>query len=158
MLIFLGFSLLDVSDTMSNDELFSDVGSSMGLISTVIVLLAIAMAVPVLYSLVNMNIEDRRRELATLKVLGYRDMECSMYTFREIVITTIVSLLIAIPASAGIADGVLKYIGFGTLKDVQWWSYLAAGGIVLVTTFSVNFLLLPRIKAIDMNASLKSVE
>ena len=158
LLIFLGFSLLNVSDTMANDELFSDVGQSMGLISTFVVLLAVAMAVPVLFSLVSMNIEDRHRELATLKVLGYHDIECSMYTFREIVIITVVSLLIAVPSSAGIADVVLRYIGFGSLQDVVWWTYVASAGIVLVTTFSVNFMLFPRIKAIDMNASLKSVE
>lgn len=158
LLVFLGFSLLNVSDALKEDELFSEVGSSMGLISTVIVLLAVAMALPVLYSLINMNIEDRRREIATLKVLGYHDIECSMYTFREIVIITILSLLIAVPVSAGIADAVLRYLAFGSIKDVLWWTYLASAGVVLVTTFGVNFMLYPKIKSIDMNASLKSVD
>lgn len=158
LLVFLGFSLLNVTDALKEDELFSEVGSSMGLISTVIVLLAVAMALPVLYSLINMNIEDRRREIATLKVLGYHDIECSMYTFREIVIITILSLLIAVPVSAGIADAVLRYLAFGSIKDVLWWTYLASAGVVLVTTFGVNFMLYPKIKSIDMNASLKSVD
>ena len=158
LLVFLGFALLNVSDAMKEDELFSEVGSSMGLISTVIVLLAVGMALPVLYSLINMNIEDRRREIATLKVLGYHDLECSMYTFREIVIITILSLLIAVPLSALIADGVLRFLSFGSLQDVLWWTYVSAAGVVLVTTFGVNFMLYPKIRSIDMNASLKSVE
>ncbi len=158
LLILLGFSLLNVSDAMKEDELFSDVASSMGLISTVIVLLAIGMTVPILYALANMNIEDRKREIATLKVLGYHDIQCLNYTFREILITSIIAVIVGLPVSALITDAALRFIGFGSVKDVLWWSYVLDATIVLATTVGINYMLFPRIRKIDMNSSLKAVE
>ena len=158
LLVLIGFSLLNVSDAMKEDELFSDVASSMGLISTVIVMFAILMTVPIIYSLVSMNVADRNRELATLMVLGYQDIECSLYTFREILMIAVFAALIGLPISAVVIDLVLRYLGFGKIQDVQWWSYLSTYGIVTISVVATNFLVYPRIKRIDMNASLKSVE
>lgn len=158
LLVLIGFSLLNVSDALKQDELFSEVASSMGLISAVIVAFAIAMALPIIYALASMNIADRNRELATLKVLGYHDIECSMYTFREILIITLMAALIALPISALVIDAVLRYLEFGSITDVQWWSYLSTFLLITTSMVAVNFMLLPRIKAIDMNASLKSNE
>ena len=158
LLLMLGFSLLDVSDALKSDELFGDVASSMGLISTVIALLAVGITIPILYSLANMNIEDRKRELATLKVLGYHNIECSNYTFREIIIISIFAASIGLPVSAFITDVVLRFIGFGSIADVRWWSYLASFGIIMGTTVAVNYILFPRIKKVDPNISLKALE
>ena len=66
--------------------------------------------------------------------------------------------LIGLPISAVVIDLVLRYLGFGKIQDVQWWSYLSTYGIVTISVVATNFLVYPRIKRIDMNASLKSVE
>ena len=158
LLVFLSFSLLNVSYSMEADELFSDVASSMGAISAVIIVLAIGMAIPTIYSLANMNIEDRKRELATLKVLGYHDIECLGYTFREIMIVALSSTILSLPISVLVTDLALRYIGFGSIGDVRWWAYLLSVFIVLLSVLAVNLLLYPRIKRIDMNTSLKSIE
>lgn len=158
LLVLIGLSLLNVSDALKEDELFSNVASSMGLISAVIVLFAVSMSVPVLYSLANMNVADRRRELATLKVLGYHDIQCLNYTFREIFMISILSVILGLPLSALIIDGVLHYLGFGSIADVQWWSYVLTAAIVLASMVGINYMLYPRIKAIDMCDSLKSNE
>lgn len=158
LLVLIGFSLMDVSNSLVNDDLFSNVASSMGSISFVIIAFAISMAVVVIYSLANMNIGDRERELATLKVLGYKDVECSFYTFREILIISIFAVIVGLPISAGIIAFVFDYLEFGSIADVRWISYLYTVIIVLGTTMIVNLLLYSKIKKIDMNNSLKILE
>ena len=158
LLVLIGFSLMDVSNSLVNDDLFSNVASSMGSISFVIIAFAISMAVVVIYSLANMNIGDRERELATLKVLGYKDVECSFYTFREILIISIFAVVVGLPISAGIIAFVFDYLEFGSIADVRWISYLYTVIIVLGTTMIVNLLLYSKIKKIDMNNSLKILE
>lgn len=158
LLVLLGLSLLNVSDALKEDELFSNVASSMGLISAVIVLFAVSMSIPVLYSLASMNVVDRRRELATLKVLGYHDIQCLNYTFREIFMISVLAVIIGLPISALITDGILRYLNFGSIVDVQWWSYVCTAVIVLVSMVGINYMLYPRIKSIDMCDSLKSNE
>lgn len=159
LLIFAGFALLDVSSALKNDAIFKNVSSSMGLISTVIILFALSMGVVVVYSLAVMNVSDREREIATLKVLGYFDRECLSYTFREIVMISSVSALIGLPVSALIVDLVLfQYLGFGSLSDVNWYSYAFTFLLIVGITLILNFLLYPKIKKIDMNVSLKTLD
>lgn len=157
-LIFFGFALWDASNAMKSDSIYSNIASSMGLISTAIVILALALGITVIYSLTNMNIEDRHRELATLKVLGYHSRECSMYTFREIIIISVFSSLIALPLSAALVWWLFDYLDFGSIQDVTFWTYLFSFLIVIVLTYVTNLLLFHRIKAIDMNTSLKSLD
>lgn len=158
LILLAGFALLNVSNALTDHELYADVASSMGLISTVLVLFALGMAFPTIYSLASMNIADRKRELATLKVLGYTDWQCMGYTFREIIFITIFATLIGVPISAFIVDFVLRYLEFGSLQDVQWWSYVITAALEIGLSVGINFLLYPRIIAIDINDSLKSIE
>lgn len=158
VLLMLGFGLLDVSKSLVNDALFGNVASSMGLISTIIVLFALAMSIVVVYSLANMNIQDRQREIATLKVLGYHDKECSFYTFREIMIISSSAALLGLPIAAGLMAFVFKWLDFGSISDVKWYSYILSYVILLATTFIVNALLFSKIKAVDMNDSLKTLD
>lgn len=158
VLIFFGFALSDAANAMSSESIYRNIASSMGVISTLIVVLALALGITVTYSLVNMNIEDRHREIATLKVLGYHNKECSMYTFREIMIISIFSSLIALPLSAAFIAWIFDYLEFGSIKDVTPLTYILSFVIVIALTFVVNALLSRRIKRIDMNASLKSIE
>lgn len=158
LLVLIGFALFDASSALKEDALFGNVASTMGIISMVIILFAVAMAIVVIYSLANMNIADRQRELATLKVLGYHDYECSFYTFREIMIISVLAVIIGIPLSTLVVAFVLQYLDFGTINDVKWYSYLGTFGIIIVTTLLVNLLLYPKIKAVNMNDSLKVLD
>ncbi len=158
VLLMLGFGLLNISDSLKNDALFGNVASSMGLISTIIVLFALAMAIVVVYSLANMNIQDRQREIATLKVLGYHDNECSAYTFREIFIISAGAALLGLPIAAGLMTFVFDWLEFGSIGDVKWYTYIISYVILIVTTFIVNLLLFHKIKEVDMNDSLKTLD
>ena len=157
-LLLLGFGLNDASIALKNDELFANVASSMGLISAVIIMFAIAISITVIYSLANMNIEDRKREIATLKVLGYRDHECSLYCFRELIFICMMGAILSLPLAAFFLAWLFSFLGFGTIGDVQWYSYVASILLVFASTVVVNILLRGHIRNIDMNGSLKSVE
>ncbi|MCR5491706.1 MAG: ABC transporter permease [Bacilli bacterium] len=159
LLLMAGFALLDASNSLQNDDLFAEVASSMGMISFVVIVFAIAMAVSVVYLLSNMNITDRKRELATLKVLGYTDVECSLYCIRELAAIALVSCLIAIPLSVLIIDLVLfKFLDFGKVEDLRWTTYVIPQLLIVASTAITALLLHPRIARIDMNGSLKSIE
>lgn len=158
VLLMLGFGLLDVSEALKGDSLFGNVASSMGLISFVVIAFAISMTIVVVYSLANMNIQDRQREIATLKVLGYHDKECSMYTFREIMIISAFAALLGLPISAGIMAYVFEWLDFGSIGDVKWYSYIFSYIIIIITTIIINLLLYPKIKEVDMNESLKTLD
>ena len=116
------------------------------------------MAVSVVYALANMNISERVREIATLKVLGYTETECSLYTFREIFIITVFAVILGLPISTAIIAGVLEYLEFGNISEVEWYSYIATFCIIILSTLIVNLILIRRIRKIDMNGSLKSIE
>lgn len=158
VIVMLGFALNDASSAMTDDPLFGRVASSMGTISAVIILLAIALAVTVIYSLANMNIEDRKREIATLKVLGYHNVECSLYTFREIIFIVIVASILGVGVGTGVVYWAFDFLQFGELSDVQWYSYLASPILIIISTVLVNLILSPHIAHIDMNSSLKQLD
>jgi len=158
ILVFVGLCLHDVSDSLRSDILFGNIADSMGSISLLIIMLALAMAVTIVYALATMNIQDRVRELATLKVLGYYEAECSMYTFREILIESIFAVIIGLPIAVLVSAWALWYIDFGSIADVQWWTYVFSPLIIVATTCLTNLILFPRIRKIDMNSSLKSLD
>ncbi len=158
ILCLLGFGLYDISNSLLNDSIFSNVASSMGSISTVIVIFALLMAVVVIYSLTNMNIQERERELATLKVLGYHDIECSFYTFREMLMITILATLLGLPISYLVMFFVFDYLSFGNVNDVKFTSYILTFVIIVCSTVLVNLLLYPKVKKVDLNDSLKVME
>ena len=158
LLLLIGFGLRDVSDALMEDDLFGNVASSMGMISLVIVFFALALAITVVYALTNMNIADRHRELATLKVLGYFDPECSMYAFRELAIISLIASIVALPISVLIMTYVFRYLKFGDIADVKWYTYIIVVVLVNVASALTSVFLYPLVKSIDMNASLKSVE
>ncbi len=158
LLVFIGFALLDVSNSLINDPLFGSVASSMGLISFVIILFALSMGIVVIYSLANMNVLERQRELATLKVLGYHDTECLFYCFREIIMVCTFACLLGLPISALIVAFVFDYLEFGSIGDVRWTSYLYSFLVIVMMSIVINLLLYPKIKKIDMNDSLKTLE
>ena len=128
---------------------------------TIIILSAAALALVVLYNLTNINITERIRELATIKVLGFYDREVAMYIYRENIVLTLL----------GIAFGQLlgKYLCTYLIRTIEL-DFVMFGrqalprnygmSIMLSLLFAliVNFLMYFRMKKIDMVQSLKSVE
>ncbi len=157
IIVFIGFSLLDVTNH-STDIYITGLIDSMIPISIMIIVLSLILTVFVIYNITNMNIGERDREIATLQVLGYKDREVCMYIYREIALTGAVGIFVGIPSGAGVTYLLLKYLEYGSLNDVQWYTYILSGALVVVFVLIVDLLLIPKILKIDMTSSLKSVD
>lgn len=151
-LVLAGLALLDVC-------LFGGLESvSVMLVAVVVVVFAGLLTAVVIYTLTNINISERNRELATLMVLGYFDGEVAGYVYREIYIDTVIGILIGYVLSLPLMWFLFDIMEVGTILGVSWFMWLVAPFIVLLFTFLVTILLRRKIVKIDMNESLKAVE
>lgn len=154
-------SIINVIHTETLMDSTSDMIKSLDLIIAVLIILAAALSFVVLYNLSNINITERKREIATLKVLGFYNKEVDNYITRENLILTILGI---IPGC--VLGYFLMFITIGTvementrfLRTIAPISYLYSGIIALIFTFIVNFVTHFSLKKIDMIESLKSVE
>ena len=134
---------------------------SLNSIILVIIFCAGALAFVVLYNLTNINVTERQRELATIKVLGFRDGEVAGYIYRE------TSLLTILGCAVGLAFGVLMHsfviqtvevdmVMFG--RTVEPLSFVYSALLTLLFAVIVDLVMYPKLKKIDMVKSLKSVD
>lgn len=147
--------------TSTLQKQIDDMLRSLNVITYVLIICAGMLAFIVLYNLSNINITERRRELATLKVLGFYDMEVSGYVYRENVLMTLIGILI------GMAGGKLLHgyvittcevdmVMFGhIIKPV---SFLYSGLLTVLFAVLIGIMMHFKLKKIDMVESLKSVE
>ncbi len=151
-LVMAGLALLDTC-------IFGGIDSpSVMAIALVVIVFAALLTAVVIYTLTNINVSERNRELATLKVLGYHDKEVAGYIYREVYIDTAVGILFGYVLSTGIMQLLFNILGMGTIGGVSWYWWLVAPVFVFFATFLVTILLMPKIVKIDMNESLKAIE
>ena len=151
-LVIVGLGLLDLC-------LFHDFGSGaiMG-IAVVIIAFAGLLNVLVIYTLTNINISERNREIATLMVLGYYNGEVTGYIYREIFINSFIGIIFGYPASLFLLWLVFNTMGVGTIGGISWFMWLITPILVLAFTGLVALVLRRKIVKVDMNESLKAVE
>lgn len=151
-LVLAGLALLDLC-------LFGELTSpSIMAIALVVVVFAGLLTMVVIYTLTNINISERSRELATLQVLGYHEKEIAGYIYREIYVDTLAGIAVGYPLSILIMWLVFSVMAFGSVGGMTWFWWLAAPVIVLGFTFLVTLVLRKKIVKIDMNESLKTIE
>lgn len=157
-------SLDEVSRVELNQALRERIDSMMGSLNAIVVLVVFCagmLAFVVLYNLTNINITERIREIATIKVLGFYPGETSAYVFRENLVLTLLSagigLLLGKYFHAYIIRSIrIDMVTFETL--VLPASYLGSFLLTFVFTFLVMFVMYFKIRRISMTESLKSVE
>ena len=145
-------------------EAGNDFLNSLDSLNAVVILLIVCaglLAIVVLYNLANININERVREIATIKVLGFYDIETSKYIYRENIITAVLGMIVG--AFVGIV--LHRFVVITSEVDIVlfnrqlvWWAYLLGAVFTVVFTFIVNFALHFKLKKIDMVESMKSVE
>ncbi len=151
-LVMAGLALLDMC-------LFGDFGNaSIAWLAVVIVVFAALLTLTAIYTITNISISERTREIATLMVLGYYDGEVSGYIYREIYIDAVVGIIFGYGVGAVLMSIIFAIMGFGSLGGVSWYVWLVSPVAVLFFTFLVTLILRRRIISIDMNASLKALE
>ena len=127
----------------------------------IVILAAAALAVVVLYNLSNINITERLRELATIKLLGFYDGEVSAYVYRENIVLTVIGIAVGILMGHYLHTWLvlsteIDLMMFGRETDPK--SYLYAAVLTALFSFLVNLIAHFKMKKIDMVESLKSAE
>lgn len=156
-LVFAGFALMAISQDKTTQH-FESIGNTLLPIAFVIIIFAILLSIFVIYNLTNMNIQEREREIATLSVLGYSDLEVASYIFREILTMAIMGILLGVPLGVALVHYVFEYIDFGNISSVSWYYYVATVILIIIFVFVVDLMLYHKIKKVDMTSSLKSVD
>lgn len=142
----------------------SAVDDRLGLLNQVVVILvtaAAALAVVVLYNLSNINISERIRELATIKVLGFYDGEVYQYNTRETIILTILGTIMGLFGGRWLTSFILHTMemqGIVIVPTVAAVSYAYAAALTIVFASAVNIMTYFSLKKINMVEALKSVE
>ncbi len=159
--------LLERSDVMAltyNDAIinqFYNTITSMQAIVIVIVLTAGALAFVVLYNLTNINIEERVREIATIRVLGFNTKETAGYVFRENVILTLLGIAVGLGLGTWMTDYVVNIIEMELVmfgRGVSWISYISSILITAAFAALVMILMFFKVRKINMIEALKSNE
>lgn len=154
----------DVGVISFTDDLMGNIRTSVKSVDNIIWILILAaglLAFVVLYNLTNINIGERQRELATLKVLGFYDRETYSYIFRETWILSIIGCLFGLFAGVFLYRAVVATVEPDMIlltRDLTWQGYLGAAVLTMLFTWIVNQCMKPRIRNIDMLESLKSVD
>lgn len=140
---------------------FAGLESTMGMIIAVLVLCAGALAAIVLYNLTNINIDERRREIATLRVLGYRRYEVAGYIYRESAILTIAGTLLGLGLGVLLHWFIVSRVNSVSMmmgRFIFGWSYLWAFLLTIAFAVIVYAFMLIKLNRINMAESLKSNE
>lgn len=154
-------NVISYSDLVDEKDVYSSLSSGLGLIVFVVVGASMLLAVIVIYNLTNINVNERIREIATLKVLGYYRIEVCSYIYREIFIMSLMGLVFG-----GLLGPFLNYFIMNKISSpglyfpyhVQGINYLYVGLLSLVFIGIVFVIFIPKIKNIKMVESLKSIE
>ena len=150
--------------TSVNADMVSMVDSmmkSLDAVVYVIILCAGLLAFIVLYNLTNINITERIREIATIKVLGFNRSETSSYVFRENIFLTAMGALVGLLLGKALLDFAISNINVNMIffvSRVTWQNYLCAFAMTFIFALIVNLAMQPVLRKISMTESLKSIE
>lgn len=151
-------SVLSLSSTIKN---VNDSLSSLNSIVLLLIFLSGALSFVVLYNLSNINISERKREIATLKVLGFTDKEVDNYITKEMVILTIFGILLGLGFGTILTFIIIDTVEIDSirfLRNINLSSYALTASLIMLFTLIVNKIIHFALKKIDMIESLKSVE
>lgn len=153
--------VLNVQYTRNSVDQLNGMLIALDRVMIILILIAGTLSFVVLYNLNNINITERRRELATLKVLGFYDMEVANYVYRENIMLTIFGVLVGC-----VLGKWLHYFTVVTVevdeamfgREVFFMSYVTCALFTIGFSAFVNLIMYFKLKKINMVESLKSVE
>lgn len=156
-----GRSVLSVTLAQDFQAMIADTMQSLDAVISLVVGCALALSFVVSYNLVNINITERVREIATIKVLGFYRWETYSYVFREGLILTGLGCVVGVPLGIWLHRFVMDRIQVDMVSfrvRIDPWSFVLALALTLVITLVTDALLVRKIDRIHMAESLKSVE
>lgn len=153
VLVFAGLAL---SSVLSHEQ--PALMDTIAPISAMLVVAAVLLNALVVHNVTNINIEEREREIATLKVLGYYPHEVAGYVFREIAILTTIGMAMGLPLGHLVTRVLFAYLEFGNISLLDAWVWPAAAALALASLGIADLLLYRKLIGVDMNTSLKVVD
>ena len=151
-------SIMSVNQTIKS---VNNMLKSLNSVVAILIFLSGALSFVVLYNLSYINISERKREIATLKVLGFTDKEVDDYIVKETVILTIIGIVIGLIFGIFLTNVILDTVEIEVVRFVHHInisSYIITSFIVMLFTIIVSVIIHFTLKKIDMIESLKSVE
>ena len=154
-------NITQVASNTATIQAFQDTVDNMMTVVIVLILSAGLLAFVVLYNLTNINIGERVREIATLKVLGFTRREVDLYVFRENLWLSLLGILVGFVFGKYLHLYIMnsvevEMIRFG--RQILPVSYLLAAVLTLAFTLIVSVVMSRKLRKVDMVESLKSVE
>lgn len=150
-----------VAFTSTTVDWADDTLSSLNTIVLIVLGAAALLAFVVLYNLNSINIAERKRELATLKVLGFYDTEVASYVYKENILLTLIGVIFGIAVGIFLHQYVIRSIEVDLImfgRSISLLSYFAGAALTLVFSAIINLAMYGSLKKIDMIESLKSIE
>lgn len=147
------------SSSLSLKNTFADSIKSIDGVVLVLILAAGLLCAVVLYNLTNVNICERRRELATIRVLGFHKPEVERYIFRETNILSVIGSLVGLLVGIWLHSFVVRTVEIDMVmfgRDIYPLSFIAAIAISMLFTLLVNLVMRRQIRRIDMVEAMKA--
>lgn len=153
--------ILSASSSQDAIDTFKDVKNIIDMVVYLLIGMSAVLALTVLFTLSNINVSERERELATIKVLGFKSKEVYSYVNKETLILTLIGILLGMPAGYGITYAILANVSIADIAfrvSVSAGAYLTAAILTMIFTFLVNKITNRTLRKINMVEALKSVE
>ena len=152
-----------ITVSLLNEQLESITSTldSLNVIVFVLIICAGLLAIVVLYNLTNINIAERVREIATIKVLGFYNGETANYIYRENTVLTLVGAAVGLPIGTLFTSFIVQAIQMDMVmfpQQVNFISYIIGFALTLAFSLFVNFIMYFKMNKISMVESLKSIE
>lgn len=154
-------AVANVLNSKSTANMINDIMTSLNLVVLILIVSSAILAFVVMYNLANINISERKREIATLKVLGFYDKEIDAYITKENIVFTAVGIVLGLIGGVYLGHFIISTCETDTLmfvRHVNTISFIFAAALTISFTVIVNITTHFSLKGIDMIDSLKSIE
>lgn len=154
-------TVLAVTHLKDSQAAFADMMGSFDIVVVVIAGAASLLAFVVMINLTSMNINERVKEIATLKVLGFYDRENAAYIMRENLMLVVIGCVGGLGFGYFLHQYIIRTVEVDLImfyRSLSWDSMVIATGLTFVFALVVNLVMNRRIKKIDMIEALKSVD
>lgn len=150
-----------INQNVNNQRTIDNIMGSLNRVMIILIGLAALLAPVVIYNLSNINIEERMRELSTIKVLGFYDQEVTLYIYRETVILSVIGILLGYLVGIGLHRFIILSLPPANAMfdpTMTLTNFIVSALIPAVITAGVAMAMHRKIRSVDMLDALSSVD
>lgn len=153
--------VLEINQNVNNQRTIDNIMGSLNRVMIILIGLAALLALVVIYNLSNINIEERMRELSTIKVLGFYDQEVTLYIYRETIILSVIGILLGYLVGIGLHRFIILSLPPANAMfdpTMTLINFIVSALIPAVITAGVAMAMHHKIRSVDMLDALSSVD